>query len=311
MQQLNRHFLSSCVCGSSDFSKTGVGILLRNSDLEYGTAKCSSCGSFFLNPMPTADAISRHYSNDYNFYQGKNPKQYGRGVGFGLYYLLPRKSPGVLLDVGCGASDFLKAIHDTMHWSVVGCDINGTSIENAKIATGLDSLYHGDIFDSRLSDFSYDCIHLRDVIEHVTEPLNFLQRAGDLLADDGFIYVRIPNGPVEFKGKSREAKRTGKAVLTTPGHLWYLSSRGFETLCQRAGLNIESRYSFGLKNGLRNLGWYPVPRTSRVVKALSSSEHAWSSDSDKASKRFLRQERALWEGISSFHLEHVYLLRKR
>lgn len=286
-------------------------MLLRNSDVEYGTAKCSSCGSFVLDPMPNPDAISEHYSNDYNFYQGNNPKQYGRGVGFGLHYLAPRKSSGVLLDVGCGASDFLKAIHDTLQWSVVGCDINGASIKNAKIATGLDTLYHGDIFDPRLSDFSYDCIHLRDVIEHVTEPLNFLRRARDLLVDDGFVYVRIPNGPVEFRGKSREAKRTGKAVLTTPGHLWYLSSHGFSKLCERAGLDIELGFSFGLKNGLRNLGWYPVPRTSRVMKVRPSSDREWFSDSDKASKRFLRQERALWNGVSAFHLEHVYLLRKR
>lgn len=306
---MDRHL--SCVCGINDFSSTSVRILLRNSDVEYDTVQCSSCDSYFMNPMPTAHAISRHYSNDYNFYQGGNPKQYGRGVGFGLHYLAPLKPAGVLLDVGCGAADFLKAISDTVNWSVVGCDINGASIENAKISTGLDSLYHGDIFDPRLADFYYDGIHLRDVIEHVTDPLKFLQQARALLSDKGFIYVRIPNGSVEFKGKYREAKRTGNAVLTTPGHLWYLSPRGFKKLCERSGLSIESSYSFGLKNGLRNLGWYPIPRTSRVAKTAIPGEPSWSFESDKASKKFIRQERALWRGVSSFHLEHVYLLRKR
>lgn len=114
------------------------------------------------------------------------------------------------------------------------------------------------------------------------------------------------DGPIEFKGKCREAKRTGRAVLITPSYLPYMSSRIFKTLCERSGLSIESSYIFSLKNGPRNLGRYPIPRVSRVAKTTSPDEPEWSSESIEPRKIHAPGFPSLgWSVVISFRI-HVF-----
>lgn len=303
----------TCVCGSVDVKTTSVELKLRNTLLSFATVQCDHCDTVFFHPMPSGEVIKRHYSDDYNFYSGNNPKQYGRGVGFARYYLRPLSNAGKILDVGCGAADFLNAISQTIGWEVYGVDINQASIENASKSTGLKNLIYGDIFDSRLDELRFDCIHLRDVIEHVVDPVSFVSRARSLLSDQGFIYVRIPNGLVEFKGKIRQARKNGGIAETLPGHIWYISIAGFQNLCEKSGLQIVSSFSFGLKNGLRNLGFYPVPKTKSFKKSRQAPYVLadFSKIAEKSAHSFCSQEANLWKGLTNYHLEHVYILKTK
>jgi len=290
---------------------------LQNKDTSYPISQCQECHSYYFDPIPTDTALEAHYSDGYNFYRGNNPKQFGRGQGFAEVYLHPHKQHGTLLDIGCGAADFLLGIEKQSEWKTTGLDINENAINDASQRTGLELIY-GDIFSPQLDGKSFDCIHLRDVIEHVPAPKRFLERATDLLTPDGFIYVRIPNGTNEIKPKIRQFNKDRQAALTTPGHIFYISNNGFQKLTNHTGLEIASSKSFGLKNGLRNLGLFPIPKRSHLTNPKKSSPTTISNSSkttfqhtaEKAANKFIRQERNLRRGANRFYLEHIYLLIK-
>ena len=82
---------------------------LQNSNDSYPVSQCNRCHSYYFDPLPAASALEAHYSDNYNFYQGDNPKQLGRGIGFSKTYLLQYREHGTLLDVGCGAAATTKA----------------------------------------------------------------------------------------------------------------------------------------------------------------------------------------------------------
>ena len=303
------------ICTSDQTHTVDLLMYLQNSNDSYPVSLCNRCHSYYFNPLPTTSALEAHYSDSYNFYQGGNPKQLGRGAGFSKTYLLQHREHGTLLDVGCGAADFLVGIESQSSWTTTGLDINKKSVQEASDRTGIE-IIHGDIFTNDLNNRTFDCIHLRDVIEHVPDPVKFMKRACELLSPNGFIYVRIPNGTNEIKPKIRLFKKNQSPVLTTPGHIFYISKDGFKQLIQRTGLQIKSSKSFGLKNGLRNLGLFLIPKHSRKASSKPSSQLINSKNSDfqhkasKAEKRFMRQEKSLKKGASIFYLEHVYILKK-
>ena len=56
------------------------------------------------------------------------------------------------------------------------------------------TIHTGTLDDAPFEKGSFDYIHLRDIVEHVTNPLEFLVSCQQLLKPDGKIYLSIPNG---------------------------------------------------------------------------------------------------------------------
>jgi len=303
------------VCGSlNKHTIDDFPLALKNSDTEYHGAHCSNCLSISYLPYPTTEALIAHYSNEYNFYQGGNHKQIARGIGFSKLYLKPHAHEGRVLDVGCASADFLYGISRSSNWDCWGIDINEESTKRAKERTGLNIIF-GDIFSKKLPVKYFDALHLRDVIEHVPDPISFLKRARSLLKDDGIIYVRIPNGINEYSSKRKTHKQTDRPVISTPGHIFYISPKGFNALCSVTGLKINRRFSDGFKNGLRNLGLWPIPKFRRISKrpikvpnSVQELPDIKSLEVAKSLKKYLSEETRLKKGSSKFALEHVYIL---
>lgn len=303
------------VCGSLNEHKIDdFPLALKNSDTEYRGAHCANCQSICYLPPPTKEALNAHYSNEYNFYQGGNHKQIARGIGFSKLYLEPHSHQGRILDVGCASADFLYGISRSSNWDCWGIDINEESTISAKERTGLNIIF-GDIFSEELPVKYFDALHLRDVIEHVPDPISFLRRARSLVKDDGIIYVRIPNGSNEYYSKRKVYKKTNRPVVSTPGHIFYISSVGFDALCSVSALKINKRFSDGFKNGLRNLGLWPIPKFRKIRKKSKKAPNSIQELPDinslevgRSLKKYLSEETRLKKGTSKFALEHVYIL---
>jgi 2-polyprenyl-3-methyl-5-hydroxy-6-metoxy-1,4-benzoquinol methylase len=77
-------------------------------------------------------------------------------------------------------------------------DISPTSIEMSKVALDTDKVNYilKDIFDFDGTE-KYDFITIGEVIEHVEDPKALMQKLGELLTDNGTIYVTTPaNAPM-------------------------------------------------------------------------------------------------------------------
>ncbi|MBI4723073.1 MAG: class I SAM-dependent methyltransferase [Candidatus Stahlbacteria bacterium] len=95
------------------------------------------------------------------------------------------------LEIGCGEGFGLQSAL-TFNWNVYGQDVSPDFAATVKCRTGID------IMVGRIHEFSYtreffDFIYIDSVLEHVTNPVEFMKYITNFLAPGGVIYLVLPN----------------------------------------------------------------------------------------------------------------------
>jgi len=136
-----------------------------------------------------------------------------------------------VLEVGCGLGYLTYALH-VAGYDATGVDVSEISVNRATQTygpyykrIGLDDL-------SELDGKRFRFIVLTEVIEHVMEPVAFLNSLKRLLADDGMILLTTPN-------KSAFPPEALWMTDAPPIHLWWFSERSMSLLAERAGLRCN------------------------------------------------------------------------
>lgn len=95
-----------------------------------------------------------------------------------------------VLDVGCAAGGMLLPFLER-GCRVAGCDIGGTDYLDFgnKLGLNLRSSTTTELVEQRES---YDIVLMSHVLEHITNPLEFLQELRSLLSDDGLLAIEVP-----------------------------------------------------------------------------------------------------------------------
>ncbi|HUL00927.1 MAG TPA: rhamnan synthesis F family protein [Nitrospirota bacterium] len=181
----------------------------------YQYYKCcnTSCGAFWIYPLPNDQTMkllyNRHYTSN-QLVQTKValtkktsvlrlvalliPKLTLKTLGLHLrrkrFYLyeLDRVSPGKLLEIGCGSGDRLVELKKS-GWDVVGQDIDKNYYE--KMSDDNIPFIMGNT--DQLEGNQFDVILLSNGIERVKEPVSLLIECRRLLKEKGKIYLTTPN----------------------------------------------------------------------------------------------------------------------
>ena len=173
------------------------------------------------------------------------------------FALLSRKLPGSLLDVGCGAGQFLLRACDAGH-EAMGVDLDPRAVRFAREELGMDvrrgSLEELD--DERV----FDVITLFGVLEHVARPKRFLEKTRQLLAPGGELVIGVPNVASLNRRVSRLSRHDWDMFLE-PGHLYHYNLRTLTSLASQAGLELR-RWSTATITIRGKIPFAPV----RVVK---------------------------------------------
>jgi 2-polyprenyl-3-methyl-5-hydroxy-6-metoxy-1,4-benzoquinol methylase len=154
---------------------------------------CPSCDLIFASRNEDTKTVIAYYRDLY-FDNEAEDQMSGRRTDLYrdiLYVLDGYKKPGSLLDVGCGCGFFLKEARGR-GWQVLGVDPSRKSIDHAGSLIG-DAVVCGTL-DDVPADRRFDAITLINVLDHMLDPFRQLQEVQDLLAPDGIIYLRFPNG---------------------------------------------------------------------------------------------------------------------
>ncbi len=99
-------------------------------------------------------------------------------------------APRRALDIGCGLGVFPAALAAS-GWDCLGIEPDARAVSFLRQYVGIDARC-GD-FISMAPDASYDLVSLNKVLEHVSDPVTMLARAGDWLSKRGVIYVELPD----------------------------------------------------------------------------------------------------------------------
>lgn len=106
---------------------------------------------------------------------------------------------GCILDIGCGNGAFLKSASKLLpNWILSGSEFNNKYEQEIKQIRNFGSFY-----TCKLDKIpgKFDIISLIHVLEHINQPLNFLNDVMHKLANNGIIIIEIPNyeqNPFDF-----------------------------------------------------------------------------------------------------------------
>jgi SAM-dependent methyltransferase len=142
---------------------------------------------------------------------------------------LRNRSPGRLIEVGCGRGDIAAALVDR-GWRVTGIEPSRTACEVAA-RRGVDARC-GTLGTVDLKPGSYDAALFRHSLEHVVDPVAELARVRAALRPGGLVLITVPN----FGGRQARRFRSHWYHLDLPRHRVHLTPGALHAALGRAGL---------------------------------------------------------------------------
>lgn len=223
----------------------------------FNYVRCASCSLVYLDPVPVD--VGRYYPEDYSCHAAYPKKKQSpiNRLAIRYHFSVDKPEGGALirflfsqlscvvmkrtlspfgenrlLDVGCGGGKFLYR-HQQLGWHVRGIDFSQNACETCW-QQGL-KVHHGDVFSADYDKASFDVITLRQVIEHVPDPVGILRKTAEFLAPGGKILVSTPN--IESLG----FLLFGNCwyPLEAPRHLVLFSPKTIRRLAEMAGLRAK------------------------------------------------------------------------
>ena len=211
----------------------------------FDIVECEACSIRTTTPFPDKKIIGNYYSSDeYISHDDKVSGIFASIYGLVRTYQLNKKkkligkyfnkSNGKILDIGCGAGDFLQYMKEN-HWNINGVD---TSNKARKIANKKLNIKVMDPKDWINNKEKYDVITCWHSLEHVHEPWVYLDKIKKSLTLDGFLIVALPN----YQSTDAKIYKEFWAAYDTPRHLYHFTIKSMNKTIKPHGLNIESIY---------------------------------------------------------------------
>lgn len=217
-----------------------------------GLRECRDCGTLFVSPRLTADAIRRVF-NDYYFdpadveFWGERRAPVFRDVLRSLERLGCRS----VFDVGAAYGHFV-AFAERAGLRAAGCDLAEPAVRWGRERLGVD-LRSGAVGELPPSTERFDCVVSLDTLYYAPDPAATLDAMRALLRPGGYVFLRLRNG----RGVAARARREGRQPVgrsVIPGeHVWAFTPRSAARLLARHGFELVglepaaySRHPLGL-----------------------------------------------------------------
>jgi SAM-dependent methyltransferase len=158
---------------------------------------------------------------------------------------IPFRSPGRLLDFGCGADDFLALMRD-YGWQVEGVDLFPQVVDTLRRKAGIRA-HVGSLPHPEIHPQSLDAITMRHSLEHVPFPKTVLNAAADALRTGGIVVIGVPNLAC-WAFKHFQQNWTGLAL---PRHLTHFTPPTLCRMVEAAGFHVLSIEQVGRDGRIR------------------------------------------------------------
>ena len=237
-----------------------------------GLLLCHACKSAYWETSWDAREVLSHYEP----YYSSGPVSYDLLTGCRYRAILNRfeewKSPGRLLDVGCGAGHFLTEA-EARGWQASGLEVSRSGLDILKRVKEEGrfkfSIIEGHLEDARFPAESFDAITLFEVIEHLEEPSVLLREVHRLLTKKGILYLTTPNygslSRIILGNRWRVVAEEHRCLATTKAIRFLLKELGFQPIAL-ATKNID------LSEIMKKMRPQPSNRKNDENQRVSSSQ---------------------------------------
>lgn len=269
--------LSCCVCGTraAKFWRRAGDHLLGGPRC-FQAVRCLRCGTVRLDPRPTATEMALHYvpatyarAEDEDTGIGERLDETNRRSAVRFSAWVGEAGKRRLLDIGCGDGRFLQQMIP-LGWNGAGIEVDPVAAQLARQRTGL-PIHEVAVEESDFPPGSFDLVTMVHVLEHVSDPRATLTAVGNLLADDGWVGIAIPNiGSVEAS-----LFRSCWYPLDLPRHFWGFTPHSLARLAEECGFDVVHRAYFPFVNSIQSLRY--------ALRALGGKPIGEERDMDAAS----------------------------
>ncbi len=231
---------------------------------------CRRCGTVQTGELPTPEFLESRYADtqDSEYLDQEDGRR--RSARRLLTLLEQRVAPGRMLDIGCGHGLLMDEAR-RRGWDPTGLEFSHSAVGHAR-DLGL-TVLEQPIEEAPLQKGSFDAVMAVDLIEHVTEPREFVRRCRSLLAPGGALVIATPD-PESLLARGFGQRWWGYI----PAHLHLLPRRMLRELLEADGLTLTDDVAmvrdFSLEYwvaGLAGRGG-PLARLESMVSRLPFSD---------------------------------------
>lgn len=209
--------------------------------------RCKNCSFVYLNLRLNNEATFSFYNSDVNEIYNEE-KFHSTGVelcpddilNINNYNLLKKHIPDIqgkkILEIGPGRGAFLKEAYKD------GLDVNAIELNKLlikQLEEFCNYVYTQDLLELNLEAETYDIVYFRDVIEHIPDPMPFLDEVFRILKPGGYVFIDTHNID------SLVNKATGKyhTVVFAFEHPVHWSPKTLKLACEKSGFDFVKSYN--------------------------------------------------------------------
>jgi 2-polyprenyl-3-methyl-5-hydroxy-6-metoxy-1,4-benzoquinol methylase len=209
--------------------------------------RCALCGHWFgrhaldLSRLYAGDYVEKTYGGVTGMQQrfarimalppeqSDNRQRVARVCAFARSRGIAEQPQPRLLDVGAGLGVFPAAMAET-GWQVMALEQDVRAVAHLQTLPGVVALAEDLLVLDAATVGLFEAITFNKVLEHLEDPVAWLNAARRLLAPQGFVYVEVPDVAAAIEGSGREE------FFVEHHHVFSLTSLAL--LGDRAGFNV-------------------------------------------------------------------------
>ncbi len=173
-----------------------------------------------------------------------------------------------LLEIGCSAGQFLYHVSPLVQ-ETVGIELDAEAAQFASFKTKA-KVFSDELTKTGLEKNSFDIICAFQVLEHIPDPIQFIETLKLYLKKNGTIYIEVPN--LHDSLVSVYDLPFHHQFYFHTAHLYYFSKRSLEILLSRTKLSAEFYFTQDY-NLLNHIHWLQNDQPQTSGKYGLSSPH--------------------------------------
>jgi 2-polyprenyl-6-hydroxyphenyl methylase / 3-demethylubiquinone-9 3-methyltransferase len=225
----------------------------------YDVCKCNICNSDFVNPIPNMEALSYYYNNcennklysKLNLKRQKSDFRLDSRINFIKQYIQKIISENKerklnILEIGCNNGTFLSLLNEFI--SSIGfqskIDLYGIDIDENVIRNSVDNSLNLNALPAEKIgklNVKFDIILHFELIEHLNNPISFMNAIYENLFDGGYVIFTTPNSlGLEIKALGYNKTRLLAHSIFPPMHLNAFSTENILLFANKNNFKLKS-----------------------------------------------------------------------